>query len=111
MGEQAIGGLIDLNASDTKRGMVHWIHGLPVGVVRAPASGRRVSAFWITYYGEVWGPRGTGGATICCVAYIAPGLASRTLLIGIGVMVTTGAAAQGTPKARQACTPDAMRLC
>jgi hypothetical protein len=28
------------------------------------------------------------------------------LLIGLG-----GAAAQGTPESRQACTPDAMRLC
>ena len=40
----------------------------------------------------------------------ACGLALPTglLLIGIGM---TGAAAQGTPEARQACTPDAMRLC
>jgi hypothetical protein len=40
-----------------------------------------------------------------------PALLAALLVIGIGVMVTTGAAAQGTPEARQACTPDAMRLC
>ena len=28
-------------------------------------------------------------------------------MLGLG----SGAAAQGTPEARQACTPDAMRLC
>jgi hypothetical protein len=39
----------------------------------------------------------------CCLA-----LPTALLLIGIGM---TGAAAQGTPEARQACTPDAMRLC
>jgi hypothetical protein len=40
-----------------------------------------------------------------------PTLPAALLLIGIGVMVTTGAAAQGTPEVRQACSPDAMRLC
>jgi hypothetical protein len=50
-------------------------------------------------------------------------LACRTLLpagllliaitvVGVGVVGVGGAAAQqGTPEARQACTPDAMRLC
>jgi hypothetical protein len=38
-------------------------------------------------------------------------LPAALLLIGIGVVPITGAAAQGTPEARQACTPDAMRLC
>ncbi len=38
-------------------------------------------------------------------------LPAALLLIGIGIMGMTGAAAQGTPEARQACTPDAMRLC
>ncbi len=32
------------------------------------------------------------------------------LLIGVGAGMTD-AAAQGSPEARQACTPDAMRLC
>ena len=40
-----------------------------------------------------------------------PALPAALLLIGIGVMPLTSAAAQGTPEARQACTPDAMRLC
>jgi hypothetical protein len=35
-------------------------------------------------------------------------LPTALLLIAMGM---TGAAAQGTPEARQACTPDAMRLC
>jgi hypothetical protein len=35
-------------------------------------------------------------------------LPAALLLIAMGM---TGAAAQGTPEARQACTPDAMRLC
>ena len=33
-------------------------------------------------------------------------LPAALLLIGIGAMGMTGAAAQGTPEARQACTPD-----
>jgi hypothetical protein len=37
-----------------------------------------------------------------------PALPTALLLIGMGM---TGAVAQGTPEARQACTPDAMRLC
>jgi hypothetical protein len=40
-----------------------------------------------------------------------PALPAAPLLIGIDVMMMTGAAAQGTPQARQACAPDAMRLC
>jgi hypothetical protein len=41
-----------------------------------------------------------------------PALSVGLLLIGIGAMGISGAAAQqGTPEARQACTPDAMRLC
>jgi hypothetical protein len=40
-----------------------------------------------------------------------PALPAAILLIGIGTMEISGAAAQGSPEARQACTPDAMRLC
>ena len=40
-----------------------------------------------------------------------PALPAAILLIGIGAMGMGGAAAQGSPEARQACTPDAMRLC
>ena len=35
-------------------------------------------------------------------------LPTALLLIGMGM---TGAAAQGTPEARQSCAPDAMRFC
>ena len=38
-------------------------------------------------------------------------LPAAILLIGIGAMGMGGAAAQGSPEARQACTPDAVRLC
>jgi hypothetical protein len=38
-------------------------------------------------------------------------LPAAILLIGIGAIGIGGAAAQGSPEARQACTPDAMRLC
>jgi hypothetical protein len=38
-------------------------------------------------------------------------LPAALLLIGISAMGITDAAAQGSPEARQACTPDAMRLC
>ena len=38
-------------------------------------------------------------------------LPAALLLIGMSVMGITDAAAQGSPEARQACTPDAMRLC
>lgn len=31
--------------------------------------------------------------------------------VGLLLIGLSGAAAQGTPEARQACTPDAMRLC
>ena len=40
-----------------------------------------------------------------------PALPAALLLIGMSVMGITDAAAQGSPEARQACTPDAMRLC
>ncbi len=41
-----------------------------------------------------------------------PALPAGFLLIAIAAMGIDGAAAQqGTPEARQACTPDAMRLC
>jgi hypothetical protein len=40
-----------------------------------------------------------------------PELPAAILLIGIGAMGICSAAAQGSPEARQACTPDAMRLC
>ena len=40
-----------------------------------------------------------------------PALQAALLLIGIAVMPLNSAAAQGTPEARRACTPDAMRLC
>ena len=40
-----------------------------------------------------------------------PALAAALLLIGMSTMGITDAAAQGSPEARQACTPDAMRLC
>jgi hypothetical protein len=40
-----------------------------------------------------------------------PVLPVGLLLIGIGALGISGAAAQGSPEARQACTPDAMRLC
>ena len=40
-----------------------------------------------------------------------PALPAAFLLIGMSVMGITDAAAQGSPEARQACTPDAMRLC
>ena len=40
-----------------------------------------------------------------------PALAAALLLIGMSAMGITDAAAQGSPEARQACTPDAMRLC
>jgi hypothetical protein len=40
-----------------------------------------------------------------------PALPASLLLIGIGALGMTSAAAQSTPEARQACTPDAMRLC
>jgi hypothetical protein len=40
-----------------------------------------------------------------------PTLAAALLLIGMSAMGITDAAAQGSPEARQACTPDAMRLC
>jgi hypothetical protein len=40
-----------------------------------------------------------------------PALPAALLLIGMSAMGITDAAAQGSPEARQACTPDAMRLC
>ena len=40
-----------------------------------------------------------------------PALPAALLLIGMTAMGITDAAAQGSPEARQACTPDAMRLC
>jgi hypothetical protein len=40
-----------------------------------------------------------------------PALPAAFLLIGMSAMGITDAAAQGSPEARQACTPDAMRLC
>jgi len=40
-----------------------------------------------------------------------PALPAALLLIGMSAMGITAAAAQGSPEARQACTPDAMRLC
>ena len=40
-----------------------------------------------------------------------PALPAALLLIGMSVMGIKDAAAQGSPEARQACTPDAMRLC
>jgi hypothetical protein len=40
-----------------------------------------------------------------------PALGAAFLLIGMSAMGITDAAAQGSPEARQACTPDAMRLC
>jgi hypothetical protein len=43
--------------------------------------------------------------------FCGPALPAAFLLIGIGAMGMTDATAQGTPEARQACTPDAMRLC
>ena len=45
---------------------------------------------------------------LACRAVLPAGL----LLIAIAAMGVGGAAAQqGTPEAREACTPDAMRLC
>jgi hypothetical protein len=44
-----------------------------------------------------------------CVS--GPVLPAALLVIAIGAMGMTSAIAQGTPEARQACTPDAMRLC
>jgi hypothetical protein len=38
-------------------------------------------------------------------------LAAALVLIGVSAMGLTDVAAQGSPEARQACTPDAMRLC
>ena len=40
-----------------------------------------------------------------------PALAAAFLLIGMSATGITDADAQGSPEARQACTPDAMRLC
>ena len=40
-----------------------------------------------------------------------PALPAALLLIGMTAMGITDAAAEGSPEARQACTPDAMRLC
>ena len=40
-----------------------------------------------------------------------PELPAALLLIGMIAMGITDAAAEGSPEARQACTPDAMRLC
>jgi hypothetical protein len=40
-----------------------------------------------------------------------PALSAGLLLIGMSAAGIGGAAAQGSPEARQACTPDAMRLC
>jgi hypothetical protein len=40
-----------------------------------------------------------------------PALVAALLMIGMSAMGITDAAAQGSPEARQACTPDAMRLC
>jgi hypothetical protein len=40
-----------------------------------------------------------------------PALPAALLLIGMSAVGITHAAAQGSPEARQACTPDAMRLC
>ena len=37
-----------------------------------------------------------------------PALPAAILLIGISAIGMGGAAAQGSPEARQACTPDAM---
>ena len=39
-----------------------------------------------------------------------PALPAALLLIGMSAMGITDAAAQGSPEARQACTPDAMRF-
>jgi hypothetical protein len=38
-------------------------------------------------------------------------LPAALLLIAMSAVGITDAAAQGSPEARQACTPDAMRLC
>ena len=40
-----------------------------------------------------------------------PALPAALLLIGMSAMGITDAAAEGSPEARRACTPDAMRLC
>jgi hypothetical protein len=40
-----------------------------------------------------------------------PALSAGLLLIGISAAAIGTAAAQGSPEARQACAPDAMRLC
>ena len=40
-----------------------------------------------------------------------PALPAALLLIGMNTMGITDAVAQGSPEARRACTPDAMRLC
>ena len=40
-----------------------------------------------------------------------PALFAVLPLIGLSLVGITDAAAQGSPEARQACTPDAMRLC
>ena len=71
-----------------------------------------VSTFWITVLtcSLGWKPRSTNMLRIMhCVC--GPALPAALLLIGMSVMGITDAAAQGSPEARQACTPDAMRLC
>jgi hypothetical protein len=40
-----------------------------------------------------------------------PGLLACVLLIRIGMLAPDNSLAQGSPEARQACTPDALRLC
>ena len=42
--------------------------------------------------------------------FFGPAFRAAFLVIGVGAGMTD-AAAQGSPEARQACTPDAMRLC
>jgi hypothetical protein len=40
-----------------------------------------------------------------------PVLPACALLVGIAMLASGNTLAQGSPEARQACTPDAMRLC
>jgi hypothetical protein len=61
-------------------------------------------------YGRSRGTRRSNNMLRITHRFCGPALSAALLLIGIAAMGMTGAAAQGTPEARQACTPDAMRL-
>jgi hypothetical protein len=89
---------------------------------RAFSVDRNFSENWFSVFGscsrvvrravDPYGPRGNNNMLrtlyLACRTVLPLGL----LLIAIAAMGAGGAAAQqGTPEAREACTPDAMRLC